>query len=97
MVASTAQIETFAEEARKRIEEAVRKIEEVSKVPEVRVSEKEYAVMYAVYREKKTEKKREVAEKYGVPYGDMGEIARKAWERVFSPGRKVVVVEGQPA
>jgi uncharacterized membrane protein len=57
----------------------------------------EYAVMYAVYREKKTEKKREVAEKYGVPYGDMGEIARKAWERVFAPGRKIVVVEGQPA
>jgi hypothetical protein len=97
ITASTPEIASFAEEVRKRVEEAVRKIEEVSKVPEVRVSEMEYAVMYAVYREKKTEKKREVAEKYGVPYGDMGEIARKAWERVFAPGRKIVVVEGQPA
>jgi hypothetical protein len=97
LVAGTSSIESFAEEARARIEEAVRRIEEVSKVPEVRVSEMEYAVMHAVYRGKKTKEKREVAEKYGVPYGDMGEIARKAWERVFAPGRKIVVVEGQPA
>jgi hypothetical protein len=82
MVASTAQIETFAEEARARIEEAVRKIEEVSKVPEVRVSSGDYAAVFAVFRQKKK-----------VPE-EVRERAYRVWDQVFSPGRKVVSVEG---
>jgi hypothetical protein len=85
MVASTAQIETFAEEARARIEEAVRKIEEVSKVPEVKITSEEARAMYAVFRVKK-----KVAE-------EVRERAYRKWEEVFSPGRKVVSVEGRPA
>jgi hypothetical protein len=85
MVASTAQIESFAEEARARIEEAVRKIEEVAKVPEVKVSSEEARAMYAVFRQKKK-----------VPE-EVRERAYRVWDQVFSPGRKVVSVEGQPA
>jgi len=85
MVASTAQIETFAEEARKRIEEAVRKIEEVSKVPEVKISSGDYAAVFAVFRQKKK-----------VPE-EVRERAYRVWEEVFSLGRKIVNVEGQPA
>jgi hypothetical protein len=85
MVASTAQIETFAEEVRKRVEEAVRRIEEVAKVPEVKVSSEDYAAMHAVFRQKKS-----------VPE-EVRERAYRKWKEVFSPGRKVVSVEGQPA
>jgi hypothetical protein len=85
MVASTAQIETFAEEARKRIEEAVKRIEEVSKVPEVKITSEEYSAMFEVFRRKKK-----------VPE-EVRKRAYEKWDQVFSPGRKVVSVEGQPA
>jgi hypothetical protein len=85
MVAGTSSIESFAEEARARIEEAVKRIEEVSKVPEVRVSSGDYAAVFAVFRQKKK-----------VPE-EVRERAYRVWEEVFSPGRKVVSVEGQPA
>jgi hypothetical protein len=85
MVAGTASIESFAEEARARIEEAVKRIEEVAKVPEVRVSSGDYAAVFAVFRQKKK-----------VPE-EVRERAYRVWDQVFSPGRKVVSVEGQPA
>jgi hypothetical protein len=85
ITASTPEIASFAEEARARIEEAVRKIEEVSKVPEVKISSEDYAAMYAVFRQKKK-----------VPE-EARRRAYEKWEEVFSPGRKVVSVEGQPA
>jgi hypothetical protein len=85
--------EAVAEEVRKRVEEAVK----TAQVPEVVISEREYAVMHAVYRGKRTEEKRKVAEKYGIPEEKMGEVARSVWDRVFAPGRKIVVVEGRSA
>ena len=85
--------EAVAEEVRKRVEETVK----TAQVPEVVISEREYAVMHAVYRGKTTEEKRKVAAKYGIPEAEMGKIARGVWDRVFAPGRKIVVVEGQPA
>jgi hypothetical protein len=85
MVAGTSSIESFAEEVRARIEEAVKRIEEVSKVPEVKVSSEEVRAMYAVFRQKKK-----------VPE-EVRERAYRVWDQVFSPGRKIVSVEGQPA
>ena len=63
----------------------MRRIEEVSKVPEVRVTSEDYAAMYAVFRRKESLPK------------EVRERAYRKWEEVFSPGRKVVSVEGQPA
>jgi hypothetical protein len=80
ITASTPEIASFAEEARKRVEEAVRKIEEAAKVPEVRVSKEDYAAMYAVFRVKKK-----------VPE-DARRRAYEAWDRVFAEGRKIVSV-----
>ena len=74
-------VKVFAEEARKRIEEAVKRIEEVGKVPEVKVSKEEYAVMFEVFRRKKS-----------VPR-EVREAAYRKWEEVFAPGAKVVRVE----
>jgi hypothetical protein len=85
MVAGTASIESFAEEVRKRVEEAVKRIEEVARVPEVRVSSEDYAAAFAVFRQKKK-----------VPE-EVRERAYRVWDQVFSPGRKVVSVESQPA
>jgi len=85
MVAGTSSIESFAEEVRRRVEEAVQKIEEVAKVPEVKISSGDYAAVFAVFRQKKK-----------VPE-EVRERAYRVWEEVFSPGRKVVSVEGQPA
>ena len=81
MIASTGIIETFAEEAKRRVEEAVRRIEEVSKVPEVRVSAEEAKAMYATFRQKKK-----------VPE-EVRARAYRLWDTVFAPGRKVVSVE----
>ena len=80
--ASTPEIASFAEEARARIEEAVRKIEEVAKVPEVKITSEEARAMYAVFRQKKK-----------VPE-EVRERAYRVWEEVFSLGRKIVSVEG---
>jgi hypothetical protein len=86
--------EAVAEEVRRQVEEAVKRAEEVVAAPVVVVSKREYEVAHAVYRGKTTKDKREVAEKYGIPYEKMGEEAKKVWDRVFAPGKKVVVVEG---
>jgi hypothetical protein len=85
ITASTPEIASFAEEARRRIEEAVKRIEEVSKVPEVKITSEDHAAMYAVFRVKKK-----------VPE-EVRKRAYEKWDQVFSPGRKVVSVEGQPA
>jgi hypothetical protein len=85
ITASTPEIASFAEEARRRIEEAVKRIEEVSKVPEVKITSEEARAMYAVFRQKKK-----------VPE-EVRERAYRKWEEVFSPGRRIVSVEGQPA
>ena len=85
MVAGTSSIESFAEEVRRRVEEAVQKIEEVAKVPEVKITSEEARAMYAVFRQKKK-----------VPE-EVRERAYRVWEEVFSLGRKIVNVEGQPA
>jgi len=81
IVANTAAFETFAEEARRRVEEAVKRIEELSKVPEVRVSAEEVKALYATFRQKK-----KVSE-------EVRERAYKAWETLLSPGRKLVIIE----
>jgi len=81
MIASTGVIETFAEEAKRRVEEAVKRIEELSKVPEVRITAEEAKAMYATFRQKKK-----------VPE-EVRERAYKAWDAVLSPGRKLVIVE----
>jgi hypothetical protein len=85
--------EAVAEEVRRQVEEAVKRAEEAVAAPVVAVSKREYEVAHAVYRGKTTEEKRKVAEKYGIPYEKMGEEAKKVWDRVFAPGRKVVIVE----
>jgi len=81
IVANTAAFEGFAEEAKRRVEEAVRRIEEMAKVPEVRVSAEEAKAMYATFRQKKK-----------VPE-EVREQAYAVWDKIFSPGRKVVSVE----
>jgi len=75
-------VKVFAEEARRRVEEAVRKIEEAAKMPEVSVSREDYAAIFAVFRTKK-----------GVPE-EVRKRAYAKWEEIFSPGRKIVSVEG---
>lgn len=74
--------EAVAEEVRRQVEEAVRRVEESVKVPEVRVSKEDYAAMHAVFRRKKS-----------VPE-EVSKKAYRVWDQVFSPGRKVVIVEG---
>ena len=81
IVANTAHFETFAEEAKRRVEEAVKRIEELSKVPEVRITAEEAKAMYATFRQKKK-----------VPEEVRGQ-AYAVWDKIFSPGRKVVTVE----
>ena len=81
IVANTAHFESFAEEAKRRVEEAVKRIEEMAKVPEVKVSAEEVKAFYATFRQKKK-----------VPEEVRGQ-AYAVWDKVFSPGRKVVTVE----
>jgi hypothetical protein len=78
----TALAEAVAEEVRRQVEEAVRRVEESVKIPEVRISGEEARAMYAVFRVKKS-----------VPE-EVRKRAYEAWDRVFAPGKKVVVVEG---
>jgi len=59
----------------------VKRIEELSKVPEVKVSAEEVKAFYATFRQKKK-----------VPEEVRGQ-AYAVWDKVFSPGRKVVTVE----
>jgi len=81
VVANTAAFETFAEEARRRVEEAVKRIEELSKVPEVKITAEEAKALYMTFRQKKK-----------VPE-EVRARAYRLWDTVFAPGRKVVSVE----
>jgi len=70
------------EEISRAVEEAFKRVEEAFKAPVVTVGKEDYAAMFAVFRTKK-----------GVPE-EVRKRAYAKWDQVFSPGRKVVVVEG---
>jgi len=82
---------TLVEDLREAVREVVR--EEVSKaleetkvpekVPEVRISSEDYSALYATFRKKGK-----------VPEG-VRRRAYEVWDHVFSPGRKVLEVEGR--
>ena len=77
------EVEREARVLRRILKEGVKWVRE--RFPEVKISSGDYAAMYAVFRQKKKVPEEERRRAY------------EKWDQVFSPGRKVVSVEGQPA
>ena len=76
-------VEDLREAVREVVREKVSRALEAAKVPEVRISSEDYSALYATFRKKGK-----------VPEG-VRRRAYEVWDHVFSPGRKVLEVEGR--